>query len=133
VENFKKGSPIFRRIPTYDHMKLKANGRIWIETAEGPFLGYGRIELLEKISELGSLRKAATAMKISYRQAWDFVDQMNKRTSQPLVVFERGGKNGGGAFLTPEGQQAIELFHELNKAFQVFLATAVASINKKSA
>ncbi|MGO4293970.1 winged helix-turn-helix domain-containing protein [Chitinophaga sp. RAB17] len=111
-------------------MKLIANGRIWIETEQGPFLGYGRIELLEKISELGSLRKAATAMKISYRQAWDFVDQMNKRTSQPLVIFERGGKNGGGALLTKEGEQAIRLFHELNQAFQEFLATAVARMNK---
>lgn len=130
MENFKTGSSIFRRIPTQYNMKLIANGRIWIETEQGPFLGYGRIELLEKISELGSLRKAATAMKISYRQAWDFVDQMNKRTSQPLVIFERGGKNGGGALLTREGEQAIRLFHELNHAFQEFLTTAVARMNK---
>lgn len=110
-------------------MKLIANGRIWIETAEGPFLGYGRIELLEKISELGSLRKAATAMKISYRQAWDFVDQMNKRTGQPLVIMERGGKNGGGASLTQEGKQAIALFHQLNNAFQDFLHNAMTGLN----
>lgn len=116
--------------PIYYHMKLIANGRIWIETEQGPFLGYGRIELLEKISELGSLRKAAMAMKISYRQAWDFVDQMNKRTSEPLVVFERGGKNGGGALLTKEGKRAIQLFHQLNNAFQDFLNTAAAGINK---
>ncbi|MEZ2442637.1 winged helix-turn-helix domain-containing protein [Chitinophaga sp. RCC_12] len=112
-------------------MKLMANGRIWIETAEGPFLGYGRIELLQKISELGSLRKAATEMKISYRQAWDFVDQMNKRTDKPLVIFERGGKNGGGALLTPEGEQAIKLFHELDAAFRQFLATRTAGLSKR--
>ncbi len=129
-ENLIAGSFIFTYISTYYHMKLIANGRIWIETEEGPFLGYGRIELLEKIGELGSLRKAAIAMKISYRQAWDFVDQMNKRTNRPLVVFERGGKNGGGAVLTKEGEQAIALFHQLNNAFQDFLAKAVAGINK---
>ena len=112
-------------------MKLIANGRIWIETTHGPFLGYGRIELLQKISELGSLRKAASAMKISYRQAWDFVDQMNKRTGKPLVTFERGGKNGGGALLTPEGEKAILLFKELDATFQQFLATAVAGLNKR--
>ncbi|WP_209863662.1 LysR family transcriptional regulator [Chitinophaga sp. OAE865] len=112
-------------------MKLMANGRIWIETEEGPFLGYGRIELLEKIRELGSLRKAAAEMKISYRQAWDFVDQMNKRTGKPLVKMERGGKSGGGALLTPEGEQAIKLFHELNTAFRQFLATRSASLNKR--
>ncbi|SEW35423.1 winged helix-turn-helix domain-containing protein [Chitinophaga arvensicola] len=112
-------------------MTLIANGRIWIETEEGPFLGYGRMELLQKISELGSLRKAATAMKISYRQAWDFVDQMNKRTSQPLVIFERGGKNGGGALLTPEGIHAMQLFEELNSAFQDFLAVRASKLNKR--
>jgi molybdate transport system regulatory protein len=105
-------------------MKLIANGRIWIETEDGPFLGYGRIELLQKISELGSLRKAATEMKISYRQAWDFVDQMNKRTANPLVIFERGGKGGGGAVLTKEGENAIKLFNDLNTSFQRFLAEA---------
>ena len=63
-------------------MKLIANGRIWIETTDGPFLGYGRIELLEKIGELGSLKKAATAMKLSYRQAWDFVDQTDTRAQK---------------------------------------------------
>jgi molybdate transport system regulatory protein len=112
-------------------MKLIANGRIWIETTHGPFLGYGRVELLQKIGELGSLRKAAAAMKISYRQAWDFVDQMNKRTDKPLVIFERGGKNGGGASLTPEGEKAIALFNELDTAFRKFLTTAVADLNKR--
>lgn len=112
-------------------MKLIANGRIWIETEEGPFLGYGRIELLQKIGELGSLRKAAAEMKLSYRQAWDFVDQMNKRTGKPLVISERGGKNGGGALLTPEGQQAIALFNDLNTAFQEFLVAREAGMNKR--
>jgi molybdate transport system regulatory protein len=112
-------------------MKLIANGRIWIETEEGPFLGYGRIELLQKIKELGSLKKAATEMKISYRQAWDFVDQMNKRTGTPLVISERGGKGGGGAVLTKEGENAIQLFNDLNTSFQRFLAEAISGMNKK--
>ncbi len=30
-------------------MNLKPNGRIWIDTEQGAFMGYGRIELLEKI------------------------------------------------------------------------------------
>jgi|SRR5581483_7553830 len=112
-------------------MKLIANGRIWIETEEGPFLGYGRIELLQKIKELGSLRKAAAEMKISYRQAWDFLDQMNKRTGKPVIISERGGKGGGGAVLTPEGEKAIQIFNEFNAAFQTFLAEVSGKINSK--
>lgn len=111
-------------------MKLIANGRIWIETEQGPFLGYGRIELLQKIKELGSLRKAALEMKISYKQAWDFLDQMNKRTGKPVIISERGGKGGGGAVLTPEGEKAIQVFNEFNEAFQSFLKEASAKFNK---
>src|SRR5258708_17138898 len=112
-------------------MKLIANGRIWVETEDGPFLGYGRIELLRKIDELGSLRKAAAEMKISYRQAWDFIDQMNKRTGKPLVVSERGGKGGGGAVLTKEGEKAIQLFNDLDASFQRFLTEVTSTINKR--
>jgi len=111
-------------------MKLIANGRIWIDTEEGPFLGYGRIELLQKIKELGSLRKAAIEMKISYRQAWEFIEQMNKRTGKPLVVSERGGKGGGGAVLTNEGEEAIQRFNEFNADFQAFLVAASAKLNR---
>src|SRR5690349_14303487 len=111
-------------------MKLIANGRIWIDTEEGPFLGYGRIELLQKIKELGSLRKAAMEMKISYRQAWEFIDQMNKRTGRPLIVSERGGKGGGGAVLTKEGEEAIQAFNDFNAAFQAFLVEATAKLNR---
>jgi molybdate transport system regulatory protein len=114
-------------------MNLIINGRIWINTEDGPFLGYGRIELLQKIAELGSLRKAASEMKISYRQAWDFVDQMNKRNGKPLVSSERGGKGGGGAVLTKEGEKAVKLFNEINKSFQQFLAEMNDTLNKKGA
>ncbi|GEP98407.1 winged helix-turn-helix domain-containing protein [Chitinophaga cymbidii] len=102
---------------------FKANGRIWIDGPDGAFLGYGRVELLEKIHELGSIRKAALAMKMSYRQAWEFVQQMNQVLKKPLVVANTGGKGGGQAVLTEEGLKAVEQFREFNGAFQEFLAS----------
>jgi len=45
-------------------------GHIWIEGSEGTFLGYGRIALLERIRELGSITKAAKSLEMSYRRAW---------------------------------------------------------------
>ena len=108
---------------------LKANGRIWIDSGEGAFLGYGRIDLLEKIEELGSIRQAALDMKMSYRQAWQLIDQMNRQTEEPLVISHRGGKGGGQAVLTETGKQAIMKFKEFNKAFQQFLDTYTKSLN----
>ena len=102
-------------------MQLIPNGRIWIDTDKGSFLGYGRIELLEKIQETRSLRKAALEMKMSYQQAWNFIKQMNESVSEPLVITQRGGKNGGSTILSETGLLAIETFKKYNEAFQGFI------------
>ena len=43
---------------------------LWLETTEGVLFGMGRAELLDKIEECGSLKKAAEEMGMSYRAAW---------------------------------------------------------------
>jgi molybdate transport system regulatory protein len=100
---------------------MKANGRIWIETPEGPFVGSGRIELLQKIKVLGSIRQAAIEMKMSYRQAWQMVESMNQKAGTPLVISQRGGKGGGKATLTNRGERIIHLFESMKEKFQQFL------------
>ena len=109
--------------------KLIANGRIWIDTDGGPFLGYGRIELLEKIQTLGSIRQAALDMKMSYRQAWQLIEQMNHQSGEVLVISHRGGKGGGQAVVTEAGIKAIEQFREFNVAFQNFLSNYNKNMN----
>jgi molybdate transport system regulatory protein len=101
---------------------LNADGRIWISTAEGKFIGKGRIELMEKIKQLGSIRQAALAMQMSYRQAWQLIDDMNSKAKTPLVTSSRGGKGGGNAVITSEGEKFINLFNDFNKKFQKLLA-----------
>ena len=96
-------------------------GRIWINGEKGIFLGYGRVELLEKIREYGSITKAAKSMKMAYRRAWYLVDSMNSLAESPLVVTATGGKGGGGAFLTENGEKAIKLFRKFHDDFQDFL------------
>lgn len=100
---------------------FRLNGRLWIEGQDDRFLGIGRLELLEKIGALGSISKAAQAMDMSYKKAWDLVNSMNAQARQPLVVTQTGGKRGGGALLTAEGQQAILAFQAVQDRFQEFL------------
>jgi molybdate transport system regulatory protein len=114
---------------TKSHTKLIANGRIWIDTAGGPFLGYGRIELLEKIHALGSIRQAALEMKMSYRQAWQLIEQMNHQSEEVLVISHRGGKGGGQAVVTEAGRKAIAQFREFNRVFQDFLKNYNENLN----
>jgi molybdate transport system regulatory protein len=101
--------------------KLVADGRIWLNIDGQPFIGTGKVELIQKIEELGSLRKAATAMKMSYRQAWQSVKQMNELSGKPLVILNRGGKEGGTAKITDEGQLVVQNFRKLENKFIDFL------------
>jgi molybdate transport system regulatory protein len=96
-------------------------GRVWIDGTEGTFLGHGRVVLLERIREYGSITQAAKAMEMSYRHAWDLVDSMNKQAKNPLVELASGGKGGGGARVTEAGERAIRLFWKFSEDFQAFL------------
>jgi len=96
-------------------------GRLWINGQQGIFLGYGRVRLLERIREYGSITKAAKSMKMAYRRAWQHVDSMNSQAIRPLVIAVTGGKGGGGAHLTEEGEKAIDLFRKFQADFQKFL------------
>ncbi len=101
----------------------RLDGRLWLETDDGRFLGIGRLELLEQIAALGSISKAAQAMGMSYKRAWDLVSSMNAQAAAPLVATQTGGSRGGGAAVTAAGHEAIIAFKALQARFQEFMAT----------
>jgi molybdate transport system regulatory protein len=96
-------------------------GRVWIDGPEGTFIGYGRVVLLERIIEHGSITKAAKSMEMSYRRAWDLVDSMNRQAKRPFVELSTGGKCGGGAMVTEDGKKAIKVFWTFHKDLLAFL------------
>lgn len=98
----------------------KVNGNIWIEGKNGAFIGLGRMKLLEGIKKHGSITVAARSMKMSYRQAWELVDSMNKESAKPLVVTAAGGIGGGGTVITSEGEKAIDKYKQLYARFEKF-------------
>ncbi|ALW83837.1 ModE family transcriptional regulator [Hymenobacter sedentarius] len=106
-------------LPTKNY---RLNGRLWLETDDGRFLGIGRLELLEQIASLGSISKAAQAMGMSYKRAWDLVSSMNAQAAAPLVTTQTGGSRGGGAAVTAAGHEAITAFRALQARFQAFMA-----------
>lgn len=96
-------------------------GRIWVEGKDGTFLGHGRVKLLERIKQYGSITKAAKSLDMSYRHAWDLIESMNSQAKQTLVETATGGRGGGGTRLTDEGEKALRLFWEFHLNFQLFL------------
>jgi molybdate transport system regulatory protein len=109
----------------HQHEKAGPNpgfrGRVWIDGPEGTFIGYGRVVLLERIREHGSITKAAKSMQMAYRHAWDLVDSMNRQAKEPFVELATGGKGGGGARVTQAGERAIRLFLRFHDDLQSFL------------
>lgn len=85
------------------------------------FGGPGRVELLAKIAEHGSITNAAKAMKMSYKAAWDAIDLMNNLASVPLVERSSGGKGGGGTRLTQRGKQLVENFAVIQREHRKFV------------
>lgn len=96
-------------------------GRLWIEGPEGTFIGFGRVVLLERIQEHGSISAAARSMEMSYRHAWKLVDSMNRQSRRPVVEKSTGGRGGGGAILTETGLHAIDCFWSAYQDFKGFL------------
>lgn len=95
--------------------------RFWLTGQNGAYVGIGRITLLEKIDQFGSINQAAKEMKMSYKKAWKLVDEMNQMFTQPLVHKVHGGISGGGTQLTEKGIQVIQDFRMLEEKLITFL------------
>ena len=82
-----------------------------------------RISLLKHIALSGSISQGAKDAGISYKSAWDAINEMNQLSEHILVERATGGKGGGGAVLTRYGQRLIQLYDLLaqiqQKAFDV--------------
>ncbi|WP_426135092.1 TOBE domain-containing protein [Pseudomonas sp. PWP3-1b2] len=72
-----------------------------------------RIALLAHIAEQGSITRAAKSAGLSYKAAWDAIDELNNLAQHPLVERSVGGKGGGGAKLTAEGERVLRLYQRL--------------------
>ncbi|NKK70592.1 LysR family transcriptional regulator [Rhizobium leguminosarum bv. viciae] len=94
-------------------------------------LGHGKMELLEHIRQTGSISAAGRAMDMSYRRAWLLVSEMNRMFKEQVVESQRGGQKGGGAVLTPFGEELLERFRRMEKTVQTSLAEDLAWLEAK--
>lgn len=94
-------------------------------------LGPGKILLLQNIARLGSISAAARDMNMSYRQAWDLVDQLNRAFVEPVVASQTGGKSGGGALVTPFGHALMAHYRAIVKAAEQAAASDIAALTAK--
>ena len=87
-----------------------------IDLSDEGRIGPGKIDLLESIEACGSISAAGRAMDMSYKRAWDLVDEINRICRQAAVQRQTGGKNGGGAVLTPFGASLVARYRKIERS-----------------
>lgn len=87
---------------------MQAGFSLWINNEkEEKVFGMGPYNLLLLIDELGSLNKAAKAMKISYSKAIGILNKAEEELELKLLEREIGGASGGGSKVTPQAREVL--------------------------
>ncbi len=103
------------------NQKMQVKSKVWIEAGGEVVAGDGKINLLERIEETGSIQKAAGEIGMSYRHAWGFLQKMEKRGGIKLVVTQIGGREGGGAKLTPQGKDFLRKYSAFREGLDEYI------------
>lgn len=88
--------------------------------------GPGVAELLRRVKEVHSLRAAAQGMEMAYSKAWKVVKNAEDCLGCKLLSTAIGGKNGGGASLTPEAERLLAAYDAYCASLNAYAAKAFA-------
>ena len=97
---------------------MEIKHKVWLEKDGEIIIGMGRESLLKAIKETGSILKASERVGINYRKALFYIEAMEKRTGQKIVITFRGGKEKGGAKLTEFGEGLLKDFESISKEYE---------------
>ena len=114
--------------PSSSAEPLELGGELWLRAGEQTLGGATRIALLAAVGETGSITRAAKAVGLSYKAAWDAIDTMNNLAGEPLVMRSTGGKGGGGTTLTPRATSLIAAFRTIEREHRRFIEAASAAV-----
>lgn len=88
--------------------------KVWIEDERGAvLLSEWRVALLEAVEASGAMARAAEAVGVPYRTAWQRLREMEAALGIALVETVSGGSEGGGSRLTADGRDLVERFRRV--------------------
>jgi molybdate transport system regulatory protein len=106
-----------------------ARFRLHVHLGEEHSLGPGKVQVLEAVRDHGSISAAARALGMAYRHAWELVDDLNRCFREPVVTTAAGGQEGGGARLTPFGEDVIRRFRDMEAATRAAIGADLAALD----
>ncbi len=107
--------------PQTSEMDLHPGGEFRLGRQGAEFVSERRISLLEAVDNSGSISQAAKQAGMSYKGAWDAIEQMNNLAAQPLVYRQTGGRHGGGSELTEYGRELVAFYRRAAGYYQRFI------------
>jgi molybdate transport system regulatory protein len=105
--------------------------KVWLEKDGEVVVGNGKVGLLKMIDETGSIQKAADQHGMSYRHAWGMIRKIEKRSGFKFVETQVGGKEGGGAQLTPQGKEFLNQYSAFRKGLEGVVAKKFTAAFRK--
>ncbi len=88
--------------------------KVWIENERGTVLvSEWRVALLEAVEETGAMARAAEAVGVPYRTAWQRLREMEAALGVTLVETASGGSEGGGSRLSADGRDLVQRFRRV--------------------
>jgi len=94
--------------------------------SDHPAMGPGKAQLIALIDSTGSISAAAREIGMSYRRAWQLVDELNASFREPVVVTAIGGKRGGGAVITEYGRRLVTQFRAMEDKASAAITADIA-------
>ena len=105
--------------------------RFRIDFGHGVAVGPGKIALLERIAEHGSLAEAARELRMSYRAAWLLLQSLNASFVDPVAIGKKGGDGRGGTLVTPLGEELIRRYRKFERRIHGYAASAFGALAKR--
>ena len=100
------------------HVQMKPKLRVWVTFGDDLKFGDGRARLLEAIEERGSLKQAAKAFEMSYRNAWGYLRELEQAAGFKFVERVAGGGPESGMRLTDAGKGFLRRYRTFRNALE---------------
>ena len=97
--------------------------KVWVVFDDGVKFGDGRVQLLERVESLGSLRQAVAGMGMSYRAAWGYLRELERAAGFKFLERHPGR---GRTRLTTEGKRFLERYRRFRQGLDDVVASRFA-------
>lgn len=95
-------------------MELKIKISLADDDQEG-FMGIGLVWLLRRIRRFQSIKRASEDMGMSYVKALRILNRLEENLDRKVLIRTKGGRDQGGAKLTPFGERFIDEYDRFQK------------------